>query len=279
MRVTTRFAPSPTGRLHLGHAYSAILNHDRARAAGGRFLLRIEDIDEGRCRPEFEDAIRDDLTWLGLAWDERVLRQSDRLDVYAAALEGLRARGLLYRCFLTRAEVQAALSAPHGPAPAFTGAPLPPAEEAARLSAGDAFAWRLSMNAVRDAVPDFDDLLYREQIADGIAERPAHARAHGDVVLGRKDNGTSYHLASVVDDIESEVTLTLRGEDLRDAAGLHVLLYRLLGADPPVYAHHPLVTDEDGRRLAKRDRAVTIAALRERGATPADLRARLGLAA
>ena len=269
--VVTRFAPSPTGRLHLGHAYSALLNEARAREAGGRFLLRIEDIDHTRCKPEHEAGIFEDLSWLGLRWDEPVWRQSDRADAYDAALERLRAEDLLYRCFRTRREL--ALSAPHGPEAASAPGPHAPDEERAMLAEGRPFAWRLWLDAARARLgARFDALTYA---LEGTGAVPADAARYGDVVLGRKDIGTSYHLAACVDDAASGVTLVLRGQDLADAAGLHALLHTLLGQPVPTFAHHALVTGPDGRRLAKRDRSVTLAAMREGGATPGDVRARL----
>ena len=272
--LVTRFAPSPTGALHLGHAYSALVAHDRARAAGGRFLLRIEDIDAARCRPAYETAILDDLAWLGVAWDAPPLRQSDRLDVYAARLADLAERGLAYRCFRTRREVEAAMSAAHGPPSAFAGGRLPAAEEAARMASGEPFAWRLDLEAAQAAAGPV-----RVRIeTDGAAHtRPAAPEAHGDAVLGRKDVGTSYHLAATTDDAASGITHVIRGEDLADAADLHALLHALFGETAPTYVHHRLITDESGRRLAKRDRARTLAALREDGVTPSAIRAQLGL--
>ena len=273
--LVTRFAPSPTGRLHLGHAYSAILNHDRARAAGGRFVLRIEDIDRGRCRPEFEDGIYEDLEWLGLAWDGPVLRQSDRMDVYAERLADLRARGLLYRCFRTRADVAEAMRAAHGPPrDGFRPGPLAPSEERRRLSEGEPFAWRLDLAAAQAAA---GPVAFDEATDGGTRRRVADPSGHGDVVLARKDVGTSYHLASVTDDIETRVSRVIRGTDLAEAAPLHALLYALFGVPPPVYEHHGLIEGPDGRRLAKRDRAATLAALREAGETPDGVRARLPL--
>ena len=273
--VVSRFAPSPTGRLHLGHAYSAILNETRARAAGGRFVLRIEDIDAGRCKPEHEDAIYEDLAWLGLTWDGPVLRQSERMNVYAARLNDLRARGLAYRCFRTRADVAEAMGAAHAPPKGgFRPGPLGPAEEAALLAEEQPFAWRLDLDRALGAA---GEVTYMEEVAGAPVVRVADPGAHGDVVIARKDVGTSYHLASVTDDIASGVTHVIRGADLSEAAPLHALLYALFGAPAPTYAHHALIEGPDGRRLAKRDRSVTLAALREAGATPADVRARLPL--
>ena len=274
----TRFAPSPSGRLHLGHAYSALLAHDRARREGGRFLLRIEDIDTPRCKPAFEASILEDLAWLGIAWDAPPLRQSERLPLYAERLGALAARGLLYRCFRTRSEVQEATRAPHGAPRAFTGGRLSEAEEAAQLARGEPFAWRLDMASATRAVGALGVRVEADGEAGGEAtERPAVPERHGDVVLGRKDFGTSYHLAATTDDAASGVTYVIRGEDLAEAADLHVLLHALFGEPAPIYVHHRLITDDEGRRLAKRDRAETLAALREAGATAGDLRARLGL--
>ena len=274
MTFVTRFAPSPSGRLHLGHAYSALLAQDRARAEQGRFLLRIEDIDGPRCRPAFEAAIIEDLSWLGIRWDAPPLRQSDRLPLYAARLATLTDRGLAYRCFRTRTQVQAAMSAPHGPPRAFVGGRLPPREEAERAARGEPFAWRLDLAAAQRAT---GAVMVRIEESGTVRERPITPEAHGDVVLGRKDIGTSYHLAATTDDAASGVTHVIRGEDLAHAAELHALLHVLFGETPPVYVHHRLITDDEGRRLAKRDRARTLAALRAEGASPASIRARLGL--
>jgi glutamyl-Q tRNA(Asp) synthetase len=279
--VVTRFAPSPTGYLHLGHAYSALLNVTQARASGGRFLLRIEDIDRTRCRPEYEAALLDDLAWLGIRWDGEPLRQSDRLAVYEAHLNDLRERGLVYRCFRSRADIAAAMRAPHasdgnGGNGAFVGGPLPAAEEEAHRAAGLPYAWRLSMERAAAALgPAFDALTVVEECGGERDTRPARPERFGDVVLGRKDSGTSYHLASVLDDAAQGVTHVTRGLDLREAAGLHALLYALFGLSPPVYHHHVLITDDTGRRLAKRNRAATLRAMREAGMTADDVRATL----
>lgn len=270
---TTRFAPSPTGLLHLGHAYSAILNFNAAQAAGGRFLLRIEDIDRERCKPEFEQAIYDDLTWLGLAWETPVRRQSNRLPHYAAKLEALAERGLVYRCFRSRKDMAEAMSAPHGPASAFTGAALAANDERNNLAAGKPYAWRLSIAACRRELgAAFDNLTYCEQTDLGIRTPAADAARFGDVVLGRKDTGTSYHMASVIDDAEQGVTHVIRGEDLREVAGLHRLLQALMGLPTPIYAHHPLLTDAEGNRLSKRNKAESLRALREAGKSAAGIR-------
>lgn len=276
----TRFAPSPTGLLHLGHAFSALTAARAAEAAGGRFILRIEDIDRGRCRPEYEAAIYDDLSWLGLFWEKPVRRQSEHLQDYSQALKRLIDRGLVYRCFRTRAEILEEIGrAPHlgpeGPeGPAFVGAPLPPDEEAALLASGAPFAWRLSLARAREAIGQRNDLLtFDVEGVDGTERRAivANPALFGDVVLGRKDSGTSYHLASVLDDALQGVTHVIRGEDLASAAHLHRLLQALLDLPVPVYRHHRLITDANGKRLAKRDRAATLQALRETGASPEGL--------
>ena len=247
----------------------------RRAAAGGRFLLRIEDIDQGRCRPEFEAAILKDLAWLGLKWEAPVLRQSERLAVYEAALADLGARGLIYRCFRTRRDIEAASSAPHGaPERVFRGAALAAAEERAALAAGRPYAWRLSLDAAQAELGDaFDTLTFREEIDGALVEHPADPSRFGDVVLGRKESGTSYHLASVIDDAAQGVTHIIRGEDLREAAGLHRLLQDLLGLPAPVYRHHRLLTGTDGKRLSKRDGALSIRALREAGHSAEAVRA------
>ncbi|MBB4210967.1 glutamyl-Q tRNA(Asp) synthetase [Rhodothalassium salexigens DSM 2132] len=278
--MITRFAPSPTGRLHLGHAYSALLAHDRARAAGGTFLLRIEDIDTGRCRPAFVEGIFDDLAWLGLSWPEPVWRQSARLAVYGDALEALKARELVYPCFCTRAEIAAevarAASAPHGPEGALypgTCRALGRAERAARLARGDAHAWRLDLGRARATL---DGPLYWHDAEAGRVR--ATPEALGDVVLARKDVATSYHLSVTVDDAAQGVSHIVRGRDLFHATHVHRLLQALLDLPVPAYEHHPLILGDDGRRLAKRDRSMTLAALRDAGVAPGDIRARLGLA-
>ena len=274
--LITRFAPSPTGYLHLGHAFSALTAFEAARAAGGRFLLRIEDIDAGRSRPEFEAAICEDLAWLGLEWEQPVMRQSERMAEYARPLGKLIERELVYRCFLTRAEVaQAIASAPHGEVTdVFRGEALQLAEEKERLAKGEAFAWRLSLKKARAALgPAYFTLVFEDET--GLVR--AEPDKHGDVVLARKDFGTSYHIASVWDDAAQGVTHVIRGEDLRESAHLHVLLQRLLDLPTPVYRHHRLILGEDGKRLAKRDQAATLRALREAGKTAADVRALVGL--
>lgn len=265
--VTTRFAPSPTGRLHLGHAASAILSHDLARAAGGRFLLRIEDIDEGRSRPAHVAAILDDLAWLGLGWDGPVTFQSDRRPLYAGALRRLQATDLAYPCFCTRAEIAASSVAPHGTAPVYPGTcrAIAPAERAAR--AHEPHCWRLDMAA---ALARTGPLAWHDVVAGTV---PADPAPQGDVVLARKDAGTSYHLAVTVDDAAQGVTDVVRGADLFEATHVHRLLQALLGLPTPRYHHHPLLTDAAGRRLAKRHGAASLEAMRLAGEDGAALAA------
>ena len=281
----TRFAPSPSGLLHRGHAVSALTAFQAARAAGGRFLLRIEDIDAERCRPEFEAAILDDLAWLGLDWETPVRRQSEHLDDYQAALQRLRDQGLVYRCFRTRREVLEEIArAPHGPEPApFRGEPLAPAEEAQRLERGDSYAWRLSLEAARGRLgPAWDMMAFLQVPGPGSDDDfeivLAEPQGAGDVVLARKGLGVAYHLAVVVDDALQGVTRVIRGEDLFEATHIHVLLQKLLGLQTPTYRHHPLLLRPDGKRYAKRDTAETLRALRESGVTAAELRRQLGFA-
>jgi glutamyl-Q tRNA(Asp) synthetase len=278
----TRFAPSPTGYLHRGHAYSALTAHAAAQAAGGRFLLRVEDIDATRCRLEFETAIYEDLAWLGLAWETPVRRQSEHVADYTVALEQLAARGLVYRCFRTRKEVAEEIGrAPHGPMEVFRGAPLPAAEERRRMVAGEPFAWRLSLSAAEAALGGFERLRFFEEGAGPDGERGeirARPELGGDVVLGRKDVGVAYHLAVVFDDALQGVTHVVRGQDLFEATHVQRLLQALLGLPTPVYRHHRLLSGPDGRRYAKRDRAETLRQLRAGGAEPAALRREMGVA-
>ncbi|MEA3031087.1 MAG: glutamyl-Q tRNA(Asp) synthetase [Sphingomonadales bacterium] len=265
MHAVTRFAPSPTGRLHLGHAYSALLAHDFARAQGGTFLLRIEDIDPGRSRPEHVDSIIEDLLWLGLEWDGEMLYQSERLGLYAEALERLKAEGLLYPCFCTRADIAASAAAPQG-----RDGPLYPGT-CRGLAAPDLarpHAWRLDVaKAAARAGP-----LYWH---DGDTEVKAEPATFGDVVLARKDAPASYHLAVTVDDAAQGVTDVVRGRDLFACTDVHRLLQALLALPTPEFHHHALLTDAEGNRLAKRHRAPTLADLRNAGLDPADLVASL----
>nr|WP_047166714.1 tRNA glutamyl-Q(34) synthetase GluQRS [Sphingomonas sp. Y57] len=262
----SRFAPSPTGRLHLGHAFSALCAHDLARAKGGHFLLRIEDIDPTRCRPEHVAGILEDLRWLGLAWDGEVVFQSKRLPLYAAALDRLKAMGLVYPCFCTRAriaaEIAASAAAPHGPdGPLYPGIcrGLGEDERAARIAAGEPHAWRLD---IAQAIAQAGRLAWCDSGGGEIAATP---EIHGDVVLARKDAPTSYHLAVTVDDAAQGVTDVVRGEDLFAATHVHRLLQALLGLPVPCYHHHPLLTDDKGERLAKRAGSPTLAAMRAEG--------------
>jgi glutamyl-Q tRNA(Asp) synthetase len=275
----TRFAPSPTGPLHLGHAYSALTAWDAARAAHGRFILRIEDIDTTRSRPQFEAAIHEDLAWLGLEWEQPVRRQSEHLDDYQAALARLEAMGLLYRCFRTRKEVaEAAASAPHAMPEAFVGEPLPPAEEARLLAEGRPFAWRLSMRAAHARLGEAWNRLSFVEEGDGAARTvAADPAAHGDVVLARKDVGVAYHLAVTVDDALQGITHVVRGIDLFEATSVQRLLQTLLGYPEPRYRHHRLLTGPDGKRLAKRNGAEALRDLRARGVSPGEVRGLLGL--
>lgn len=306
MALVTRFAPSPTGPLHLGHAYSAMLAHDMARAEGGRFLLRIEDIDWQRSKPHWEAQLMDDLNWLGVWWDDEPLHQSARLPAYAAALDLLWLRGLLYPCTCTRRDVEMALSAPQ------EGTPLPvgpdgliypgtcrhrmewermfpeshprPQDATLRLE----FA-RVEMTVFEHRIDSPEGgwhsyVGYRET---GLPRRDASdliefspedfVREIGDFVVSRRDMGTSYHLSVVVDDAAQGVTHVVRGADLADATRIHVLLQRLLGLPTPVYHHHRLIRDDQGKRLAKRDDARAISKYRAEGATPADIRRIVGL--
>lgn len=263
---TSRFAPSPTGRLHLGHAYSAV----RGRAVGGRFLLRIEDLDAGRCRGEFVDGIVEDLRWLGLSWDDEPVVQSARVAAYAAALDRLRAERLVYPCFCTRADIAAALSAPHGPeAPHYPGTCRGLPDDPGRREA-TAHSWRLDSGKALalTGLPDWTEL-------DG-SRFEAKASDIDDVILARKDAPAAYHLACVVDDAASGVDVVVRGADLRSSTPVQRLLQQLLDLPEPTYLHHPLVAHADGRRLAKRDRAPTLAALREAGVDGRALAAELG---
>lgn len=265
MRIVSRFAPSPTGLLHLGHAYSALRAHDFARERGGTFLLRIEDIDPGRSRPEYVEAIVEDLIWLGLLWDGEIVRQSDRLPLYGAALARLKARGLAYPCFCTRADIAASASAPHG-----TQTTLYPGT-CRGLTAPDLsrpHAWRLD---VAKASSSFAPLTWSND-GEEIAADPG---IFGDVVLARKDAPASYHLAVTVDDAAQGVCDVVRGNDLFAATHVHRLLQALLDLPTPRYHHHALLSDADGRRLAKRHGAPTIASLRARGADPIALVAAL----
>ncbi|MCV2892296.1 tRNA glutamyl-Q(34) synthetase GluQRS [Lentibacter sp. XHP0401] len=287
MIFATRFAPSPTGPLHLGHAYSAILAHDMAQAAQGRFLLRIEDIDSSRARPEWEAQIYDDLAWLGLTWEKPVLRQSARLPAYRAVLTRLWALGLIYPCTCSRRDIAEAASAPQeGVAPAFgpdgliypgtcrhvpnPASPLPNA------------VLRLNMARALAGLPD--PLTFTETGAGPNGETGQITLPHamllsevGDIILARAQMGASYHLSVVLDDDHQGITLVPRGQDLFTATYIHVVLQKLLGLSTPAYHHHRLIRDEAGKRLAKRDDARAISLYRDEGKTPSDIRAMVGL--
>ena len=283
MSIVTRFAPSPTGFLHLGHAFSALIAWRRARAAGGQFLLRLEDIDPGRCRPDYAAAIEEDLAWLGLDWDGPVRVQSAHLAEYQAVLDNLTGRGLLYPCFCTRAdiarEVAEAASAPHAPDGRTPHAPdgaipypgicrrLSIDARTARIAGGEPFALRLDMPR---AVASVGALTFQDETQGMVACMPLR---FGDVVLARKDAPASYHLCVTHDDAVQGVTLVTRGEDLLAATHLHRLIQALMGWPEPRYAHHPLLAGPDGKRFAKRDGALSLRQLRARGQTPTEIRA------
>jgi glutamyl-Q tRNA(Asp) synthetase len=274
--TTTRFAPSPTGRLHKGHAYSALTAYRAARDAGGRFILRIEDIDPTRCKPEFEAGIYEDLAWLGLEWETPVRRQSDHMDDYGAVIETLNNRGLLYRCFRTRKQILDAIGhAPHGPGDAARPGPHHPDEEAALLEQGAAYAWRLSLERARDHLGEvvWNSLSFYEQGTGPVRVQPETA---GDVVLARKDAGTAYHLAVTHDDALQNITHVIRGQDLFEATHIQRLIQTLMNWPAPTYHHHPLISGPDGKRYAKRDQSITLKALRDGGLTPQALKAELG---
>jgi len=255
----TRFAPSPTGRLHLGHAYSAVLGHARARESGGEFRLRIEDLDQTRSRPEFVDGVYEDLNWLGLSWDEPVFVQSQRTSSYDAALEDLKTRGLAYACFCTRADIAQSLTAPHGDAATSYPGTCRSLPDDPKRRATTPHCWRLdSAKALAmTGLPSWTE-------ADGDSFSGTESEI-GDAILARKDAPASYHLSCVVDDAASGVTMVVRGADLRPSTPIQRLLQQLLGLLEPTYLHHPLVAHEDGRRLAKRDLAPTLEAMRESG--------------
>jgi glutamyl-Q tRNA(Asp) synthetase len=273
--IVTRFAPSPTGYLHLGHAHSALTGWHRGRAESGRFLLRIEDIDPARCRPEFEAAILEDLAWLGLDWDGAVRRQSEHLDDYREALDRLRALSLIYPCFCSRKDIAAAVNAPHGPeGPVYPGTcrNLPADMVRQRQEHGDPYALRLD---VAKALGLSGPLSFLDEREGVVAARP---ESLGDVVLARRDAPASYHLCVTVDDHLQGVTLVTRGVDLFHATHIHRLLQAVLGLNVPTYAHHLLLTNAAGERLSKRDGAASLRALRRAGRSAAEVRAMAGFA-
>ena len=279
MTYTTRFAPSPTGPLHLGHAYSALIAYERAQANGGQFLLRIEDIDQSRARPEWEAQIYDDLSWLGLEWPAPVMRQSDRMEAYRASLNAMWEGGLLYACTCTRRDIAQASSAPQeGVIAMGPDGVIYPGTCRTAGNSKDAGAWRLDMRKAWERLPPT-----LEFVESGLSKGPVTLEAEeavsqiGDIVLARRDMGTSYHLSVVLDDAAQGITEVVRGADLFEATKIHVILQTLLGSPTPSYHHHGLIRDDAGIRLAKRDDARAIATYRADGATPQDIRAMVGL--
>jgi glutamyl-Q tRNA(Asp) synthetase len=277
--IVTRFAPSPTGYLHLGHAFAAITAFDAARTVGGRFLLRMEDIDSTRAKREYETAIEEDLAWLGLAWDGPVLRQSERFPAYRVALEALSREGLLYPCFCTRSDVAAEIArageAPQGPeGPLYPGTcrALSEEERRARIAHGAPYALRLDTAAAKARVGTLRFVEHGRGPNGECGEITVDAQLFGDVVVARKEIPTSYHLAVVVDDAFQGVTLVTRGNDLFAATHVQRVLQALLGLPAPDYAHHRLILDAQGKRLAKRDAALSLRSLREAGKSMADIR-------
>lgn len=267
----TRFAPSPTYYLHLGHAASAFQVWRAAEHAGGEVLLRIEDIDTTRCRPEYTQAIIDDLRWLGFDWPEPVRIQSEHFSDYANCVEQLVGLGLAYRCFRTRAELS------DFPDPLRPG-PHTPEEEAKWIEEGAPFAWRLSLQDARAHLGDvWRDLAYQEITIEGQVTHPARPDPHGDIVIARKDSPSAYHLAATHDDALQDISHIVRGEDLIEAPHIHTLLQVLLGWPQPIYQHHALIIDEDGNKLSKRQKSITLASLRADGMTADQIRRRLGV--
>lgn len=286
MTPVFRFAPSPNGYLHLGHALSALINFDRARATGGRFLLRIEDIDPTRCRPDYEAAIYEDLAWLGIAWETPVRRQSAHMAIYRDAMETLAGRGLVYRSFESRAEIARLVAQrdavapwardPDG-APLFPGRRLSAEKEAALLDSGASYSWRIDIAA---ACARVGPLTWGERGDDpgiGTGLVRAWPQVWGDAILARKETPTSYHLSVVVDDALQGVTDVIRGSDLYQATSLHRLLQALLELPQPRYSHHALLRNAEGHKLSKSTRATSLRELRADGVTPDDVRRRLGL--
>ncbi len=274
--MRTRFAPSPTGPMHLGHAYAALVAREAATCEDGVFLLRFEDIDRSRVRPEYYHLIEEDLQWMGLEWREEPMRQSDRLEVYSSALTALEEQGLIYPCFCTRRaiadEVSRMTNAPHGPGgPVYPGTcrKISADERAERIAMKTPHSWRLHS---AKAAQTCGQLTFRDLLHGVI---PVRAESLGDVVLARRDIATSYHLAVVTDDAEQEITLVTRGEDLLSSTHIHRVLQNLLGYPEPLYLHHKLVFDEKGHRLANRDKALSLASLRASGSSRAQLLAKL----
>lgn len=278
MILRTRFAPSPTGGLHLGHAYSALSVFDWARANNAQFILRIEDTDFGRCKPEFSDEIFEDLAWLGIEWEKPVRFQSQHFDEYDALIEKLRSMGVLYRCFKTRKEMEeAALSAPHGFRDGIDGLSIESRistdEEAEKLAANEPFAWRLSCRNALEIIGE-RELFFDDEIHGRVKVNPF---ANGDIIVARKDSKASYHLCAVNDDALQGISHIIRGEDLLNATHIQIILQKLLGLPTPIYRHHRLILDENGKRLAKRDKAFTLKNLRESGKKPYEIRQLINL--
>lgn len=283
-----RFAPSPNGELHLGHAYSALLNMRLARQAGGRMLLRIEDIDTTRCTPEYEQGIYRDLEWLGFEWEEPVRRQSDHFADYAAALERLKRSGLVYPAFMSRGEIRTFIIAYEGDGKHWPrdpdGAPLYPdmdrkmgdGERRKRIESGVPFSWRLDMDRALAVVGN--GLKWMEFSDDGEETVTAHPESWGDVIVARSDTPTSYHLSVVVDDALQGITHVVRGRDLYEATSVQLVLQHLLGLPQPLYRHHMLIPGADGRKLSKSENSTGLRVLREAGKSPKDIRAMIGLA-
>jgi len=280
--IRERFAPSPTGLLHLGHAFSALTAFDAAQAAGGEFLLRIEDIDQPRCRKEYEDALYEDLKWLGISWNEPVMRQSDRMPAYMAALAKLNTLGLTYPCRCSRKDIQAALSAPQeGDAPLTgPGGTVYPGtcRELKSEEPTENTAIRLNMRKAIEHLGGVQSL-YFDELGAGKSFLDGDHLNHtcGDIVLARKDIGTSYHLAVVIDDDAQNITQVTRGIDMASATPIHILLQALLGFPTPIYHHHRLIRDENGKRLAKRHDAMALRVYRDEGKSALDIRMQLGL--
>lgn len=275
--ATTRFAPSPTGYLHLGHAYSAMFAENIARKTKGNFLLRIEDIDESRCKPEFIDAICEDLEWLGLSWSGPLFKQSERFKIYQEILEKLIETDLVYPCFCSRREIQIelerAVNAPHGPdGPHYPGTcrNLDRIQREINISAGRPYSLRLNAQLAGSRTGPLKIF----DLARGII--PVNPNISGDVILGRKEVPTSYHLAVTVDDAEQGVTIVTRGEDLLPASHIQRLLQELIGLPETIYEHHRIIRGEDGKRLAKRNRSQTLRSLRDQGITPEGIRKKIG---
>lgn len=266
---TTRFAPSPTGLLHLGHAFSALYSFEKSD--GGRFVVRLEDIDRGRCKTEFAEAIYEDLAWLGISWAQSVRRQSEHFDDYSRALEKLNAMGLLYPCFCTRGDIKNALNAPHGPEGVVyprTCLRLTPLERSDRIASGEAYSLRLDMETAASRVGAIS--WFDEERGSQIAQ----PYAFGDVILARKDTPASYHLCVTVDDALQEIELVTRGEDLFHATDIHRLLQELLELPVPHYSHHRLILNDQGEKYSKRDQSITLRSLRESGETAQSIRQR-----